>query len=56
MDPTDYQSRCLRVQILRGLGRNEESIAEAVARLDGHEAEVWVAGRSEKQPEAKSLV
>ena len=29
MDPTDYQSRCLRIQVLRGLGRDEESVAEA---------------------------
>ena len=33
MDPTDYQSRCLRVQILRGLGRDEESIAEAAEAI-----------------------
>jgi adenylate cyclase len=33
MDPTDYQSRCLRVQILRGLGRDEESIAEATEAI-----------------------
>ena len=29
MDPTDYQSRCLRVQILRGMGRMEEATAGA---------------------------
>ena len=29
IDPADYQSRCLRVQILRGLGRTEESTTEA---------------------------
>jgi tetratricopeptide (TPR) repeat protein len=29
LDPTDYKSRCLRVQILRGLGRTEEAAREA---------------------------
>lgn len=29
MDPTDYQSRCLRIQVLRGLGRDEAAVAEA---------------------------
>ena len=29
VDPTDYRSRCLRVQILRGLGRTEEAAREA---------------------------
>jgi adenylate cyclase len=29
IDPADYQSRCLRVQILRGLGRAKESEIEA---------------------------
>ena len=33
MDPTDYQSRCLRVQVLRGLGRDEESVAEAAEAI-----------------------
>jgi adenylate cyclase len=33
MDPPDYQSRCLRVQILRGLGRDEESAAEAAEAI-----------------------
>lgn len=28
-DPADYQSRCLRVQILRGMGRFDDAIAEA---------------------------
>jgi TolB-like protein/Flp pilus assembly protein TadD len=28
-DPVDYQSRCLRIQILRGLGRIDDAIAEA---------------------------
>jgi len=28
-DPTDYQSRCLRVQILRGLNRLDEAVNEA---------------------------
>ena len=29
VDPTDYQSRCLRVQILRGMGRLDDAIKEA---------------------------
>jgi TolB-like protein/tetratricopeptide (TPR) repeat protein len=29
VDPADYQSRCLRVQILRGEGRMEEALKEA---------------------------
>lgn len=29
VDPADYQSRCLRVQILRGTGRIDDAIAEA---------------------------
>ena len=29
VDPTDFRSRCLRVQILRGLGRTEEAAREA---------------------------
>ena len=29
MDPSDYQSRCLRVQILRGLGRTREAVSQA---------------------------
>jgi len=33
MDPTDYQSRCLSVQVLRGLGREEESVAEATRAI-----------------------
>jgi len=33
MDPTDYQSRCLRIQVLRGLGRDEESVAEAAEAI-----------------------
>ncbi len=33
MDPTDYQSRCLRIQVLRGLGRDEEAIAEAAEAI-----------------------
>jgi len=33
MDPTDYQSRCLRIQVLRGLDRDEESVAEAAEAL-----------------------
>jgi len=39
VDPADYQSRCLRVQILRGLGRTDEAIAEAheaVAVVEKH--------------------
>ena len=38
-DPTDYQSRCLRVQILRGTGREEEAATEAelaVAVVEKH--------------------
>jgi TolB-like protein/Flp pilus assembly protein TadD len=34
VDPTDYQSRCLRVQILRGMDRNEEACKEAVEAID----------------------
>ena len=34
VDPTDYQSRCLRVQILRGENRGEEAIAEAKDAVD----------------------
>ena len=33
MDPADYQSRCLRIQVLRGLGRDEESVAEATEAI-----------------------
>jgi len=33
MDPTEYQSRCLRIQALRGLGRKEESVAEAAEAI-----------------------
>ena len=33
MDPTDYQSRCLRIQVLRGLGRDEASVAEAAEAI-----------------------
>ena len=29
VEPADYQSRCLRAQILRGLGRMEEAISQA---------------------------
>jgi len=29
LEPTDFKSRCLRVQILRGLGRTEEAAKEA---------------------------
>jgi adenylate cyclase len=29
IDPADYQSRCLRVQILRGQGRIQEAVSEA---------------------------
>lgn len=29
VDPSDYQSRCLRVQILRGTGRLEDAVSEA---------------------------
>lgn len=29
VDPTDFRSRCLRVQILRGLGRADEAVREA---------------------------
>jgi tetratricopeptide (TPR) repeat protein len=39
VDPTDYQSRCLRVQILRGQGRVEEAVVEAkdaVATIENH--------------------
>jgi adenylate cyclase len=38
-DPTDYQSRCLRVQILRGTGHEEEAASEAelaVAVVEKH--------------------
>ena len=38
-DPTDYQSRCLRVQILRGTGHEEEAAKEAelaVAVVEKH--------------------
>jgi len=34
VDPADYQSRCLRVQILRGEGRLEEAQKEAQEALD----------------------
>ncbi|MDH3273517.1 MAG: tetratricopeptide repeat protein [Gammaproteobacteria bacterium] len=33
MDPTDYQSRCLRIQVLRGLGRDEEAVAESAEAI-----------------------
>lgn len=33
MDPTDYQSRCLRIQVLRGLGRDDEAVAEATEAI-----------------------
>ncbi len=33
VDPTDYQSRCLRVQILRGLDRIEDAVKEARAAI-----------------------
>ena len=33
-DPGDYQSRCLRVQILRGTGREVEAAEEAREALD----------------------
>ncbi len=39
VDPTDYQSRCLRVQILRGMGRNAEAESEAkeaIAVIESH--------------------
>jgi TolB-like protein/Flp pilus assembly protein TadD len=39
VDPTDYQSRCLRGQILRGMGRDEEAEAaasEAIAVIEKH--------------------
>jgi tetratricopeptide (TPR) repeat protein len=39
VDPTDYQSRCLRGQILRGMGRDAEAEAEAgkaVAVIEQH--------------------
>ena len=39
VDPADYQSRCLRVQILRGLGRSEEALvaaSDAVAVVRKH--------------------
>ena len=29
VEPADYQSRCLRIQILRGAGRMEEAVIEA---------------------------
>jgi len=29
VDPEDYQSRCLRVQILRGMGRIDDAVEEA---------------------------
>ena len=34
MDPEDYQSRCLRVQILRGTGREVEAAEEAKEAVD----------------------
>lgn len=34
VDPTDYQSRCLRVQILRGTGHVEQALAEAEEAVD----------------------
>jgi TolB-like protein/Flp pilus assembly protein TadD len=34
VDPTDYQSRCLRIQVLRGLGREDESVAEAAEAIE----------------------
>lgn len=34
VDPTDYQSRCLRVQILRGMGREDEARDEAAAAIE----------------------
>ncbi len=39
VDPAEYQARCLRVQILRGLGREEEALREAqenIAVLEHH--------------------
>ena len=32
-DPTDYQSRCLRIQVLRGMGRMDEARTEAEETL-----------------------
>ena len=32
-NPADYQSRLLRVQVLRGMGRNDEALAEAKLSL-----------------------
>ena len=34
VDPGDYQSRCLRIQMLRGAGRIDEAIAEAHEALE----------------------
>jgi len=34
VDPTDYQSRCLRAQILRGMGRTDEAIEVAQEAID----------------------
>jgi TolB-like protein len=34
VDPTDYQSRCLRVQILRGTGRTDEAVEAAQEAID----------------------
>lgn len=33
IDPTDYQSRCLRIQVLRGMGRSDDAHAEAADAL-----------------------
>lgn len=33
VDPAEYQSRLLRVQILKGLGRDEEALREAAAAV-----------------------
>jgi len=34
VDSTDYQSRCLRVQILRGMGRTDEAVEAAQEAID----------------------
>jgi adenylate cyclase len=39
LDPTDYQSRCLRVQVLQGLGESDEAreeAREAIAVVERH--------------------
>ena len=39
LDPTDYQSRCLRVQVLQGLGEADEAreeVREAIAVVEQH--------------------